>query len=188
MSTSAGVWLVAVSLLAMAPGILGEAWFYLAYQASYARHDARTPLIAQLVGTAVSFVGVVFGMIVPVGPVVLAVLGASLSAGQVTSAWHLRRSLRRALPPARERIVPSLLRAGAASLVALAPAYAVLAVTNHPGQGRASLLTWFVVAALVALAVYLAVHWLWRSPELRALRAAGRPRRATAHAPAAVRS
>jgi putative peptidoglycan lipid II flippase len=188
MSTSSGVWLVAVSLLAMAPGILAESWFYLAYQASYARQDARTPLIAQLVGTAVSFAGVAVAMVVPAGPVVLAVLGASLSAGQVTSAWHLRRSFRRTLPPARARIAPSLMRAAVASLVALTPAYAVLAVTSSTGQSRATLLSWFLVAAAVALAVYLAVHWLWRSPELRALRATARPGAAATEAPAGVQS
>jgi putative peptidoglycan lipid II flippase len=176
MSRSTGVVLVAVSVLAMAPGILAESWFYLAYQASYARHDARTPLIAQLVGTAVSLAGVAVAIAVPASPAVLAVLGASLSAGQVTSAWHLRRSLRRALPPARERITPSLLRAGVASVVALAPAYLVLAVTSSPGQSRASLLSWFAVAAAAAVAVYLAVQWLWRSPELRALRTTTRAR------------
>jgi putative peptidoglycan lipid II flippase len=176
MSRSTGVVLVAVSVLAMAPGILAESWFYLAYQASYARHDARTPLIAQLVGTAVSLAGVAVAIAVPASPAVLAVLGASLSAGQVTSAWHLRRSLRRALPPARERITPSLLRAGVASVVALTPAYLVLAVTSSPGQSRASLLSWFAVAAAAAVAVYLAVQWLWRSPELRALRTTTRAR------------
>jgi putative peptidoglycan lipid II flippase len=188
MSTSSGVGLVAVSLLAMAPGILAESWFYLAYQASYARHDAQTPLIAQLVGTAVSFVGVAISFAVPPSPAVLALLGASLSAGQVTSAWHLRRSFRRSLPPAQQRIAPSLFRAGVASLLALGPAYLVLAVTSSEGQSRASLLCWFMVAAAVALAVYLAVHWLWRSPELRALRATARPGAAAAEAAAGVQS
>jgi putative peptidoglycan lipid II flippase len=175
MSRSTGVELVAVAVLAMAPGILAESWFYLAYQASYARHDPRTPLIAQLVGTAVSFVGIVAAIIVPASPAVVAILGGSLSAGQMTSAWYLRRRLRRSLPAAQRRILPSLLRAGIASLLALTPAYVLLAITGGPDQSRASLLAWFLVAAVVALAVYLAVHWLWRSPELQALRARARP-------------
>lgn len=168
MATPAGILLVAASLAALAPGVLGEAGFVIATHASYARHDARSPFRAMVVRTAVALAGMVVAFTATEGTALLVTLGLAISAGNIVSAWQLARGLRS--EDGGERLSPALLRAFAASAVMLVPAY--LAGVELPAAlgGRAAQLLGVILAGVLALATFLAVERAWHSPELSSLR------------------
>lgn len=58
MASSRGVQLCAVALMALAPAIVGDGIFTIATNASYARRDARSPLIAMALRIAVMGIGI----------------------------------------------------------------------------------------------------------------------------------
>ncbi|HLL68099.1 MAG TPA: lipid II flippase MurJ [Micromonosporaceae bacterium] len=169
MATATAVALVAASIVAMAPGILGDASFQLAYQASYARQDARTPLLSQLSGTAASYAGILIAFLIPPGIAVLVVIGLAVSIGRLVSGWDLTRRLNRTLPKDGERAYPAILRAVGAAVLAAGPAYAAAAAVGTFLQGRAGQLTQLAVAGVVLIVIYVGVQRMWRSPELRSL-------------------
>jgi peptidoglycan biosynthesis protein MviN/MurJ (putative lipid II flippase) len=171
MATASGRGLVASSLAALAPGVVGEGTFVMATHASYARDDAASPFRSSLVRTGVVLSGMALAFSLH-GPAVLVALGLALSASNVIAALHLGARLRGALPPGGERLAPAALRAAATSLVMVVPAYALAEATPHVVPGRLGQLAGTALAALVGAAVYVALHRRCHSPELRWLQGA----------------
>jgi putative peptidoglycan lipid II flippase len=169
MSTSMGVALVAASLAALAPGLLGNARFHLGFQASYACDQMRPPLLASLAGAAVALVGILVTLLLPPGVVVLLVLGLAFSAGELVAGADLGRRLNRFLPAGRQPGTP-LIRALAAATVMAVPAYAVATLIGGAGPaGHPASLTGLLAGGATGIAVYLGLQRLWRSPELDSL-------------------
>jgi len=170
MATAAGITLVAVSLLTLAPGVAGEGFFVVSTYASYARRDARAPLRAMVLKCAVAAVGITVALVALDGTAVLVALGLSVSAGSLAGAGLLGRSVHRGLPRGGAGSRPALLRAVAASLVLAGPAYLTAElVPPLPWKDVAPGVN-LVLAVGVGLLVYLVVQRLCRSPELAWMR------------------
>jgi peptidoglycan biosynthesis protein MviN/MurJ (putative lipid II flippase) len=168
MDTSTGVTLIAVSLASIAVGVMGETCWVIATQASYARRDARSPLISSVVRLAVSLVGLLIAAFLD-GSAVLIAVGAAVSVGDVAGAWYLWRRVGRGLPTVGLRLSPPFARALIASLLMAGPAYLV-AVTAPPFVvGTARDILGVAAAAVTGAALYFGLQRAWRSPELSAL-------------------
>jgi putative peptidoglycan lipid II flippase len=169
MASGAGVALIAASIGALGPSVLGESGFFIATHCSYARHDARSPLHAMLIRTGVVAVGMVVAFLLADGMAVLVVLGLFTSAADLVAACHLGNRLRRGLPRTGERFAPSLLRSLVASLLMAGPAF--LVATHLPGHldGRWGEQIGLVAAILTGVVIFVGIQWLWRSPELSML-------------------
>ncbi|HSH60323.1 MAG TPA: lipid II flippase MurJ [Acidimicrobiales bacterium] len=168
MSTPAGVALVAASLAALAPGVLGEAGFVLATQASYARDDARAPFRSMVIRTAIALSGAVIAFLFARGLVLLVALGAAISVSNLVSAWHLGHPLLEDGADDSQRLRPALVRASVGSILMVIPAYVVATqLAGGSGGWRESLA--LVAAGLTGGSVFMLIQRLLRSPELDSL-------------------
>lgn len=170
MATEAGVTLIAVSLAALAAGVVAESAFVLGTHASYARGDARSPLRASVFRTGTVLIGGTIAFLVHPGALVLLVLGLAFSAGDVVSAVLLAGRLRSRLPDGDLRLGPAVLRAATASLVMILPAYAIAAGLPGADPDAGVGLTALAGGALIGAVLYLLLQRLVRSPELATLR------------------
>ncbi len=170
MATPRGVALVGVSVMTLAPGVVGAAALFVGTYASQARQDAKTPFHAMLVRTAVTVSGFVVALLFADGIAVLAILGLGVSVADLTASLYLAHRMRVGLPASEARLGPPLLRALGSSAVMAVPAY--LVATRLPGLLDTSWGEIFGLlgAALVGLAVFIAAEALLRSPELAVLR------------------
>ncbi len=169
MATGAGVVLVAWSLAAQAPGLLGDARFEVALEGSYARRDARSPFYCQALCTAIALVGMVVAFVLPSGVTVLVALGLAMSASSLVAGWGLWRRVVVTLPKNKERAMPATLRTSAAAFLMSVPAFAVASAVPIWAEGRVANLTGVVAASVVGMIVYAALQRMWRSPELNSL-------------------
>jgi putative peptidoglycan lipid II flippase len=176
MASASGVTLLAVGLATLAPGVIGESRFLVALQGSYACHDARSPVRSMALCAALTLAGTVAALALPAGTGVLLVLGLAYSAGSLAGGADLWRRVHRRLPPSPERATPAILRALAASALMAGPAYLAAAAAAGWAEGRLGTLLELTVAGGVGAGLYLAVQWLWRSPELGSLLGAIRAR------------
>jgi putative peptidoglycan lipid II flippase len=169
MASGAGVALIAASIAALGPSVLGESGFFIATHSSYARHDASSPLRAMLVRAGAVAIGILVAFLLTDGTAVLIALGLSTSAADLAAACYLGNRLRRGLPRTGERLLPSLLRSLVASLVMAGPAF--LVATHLPGRldGRWGEQIGLAAAILTGAVIFLGIQWLWRSPELSTL-------------------
>lgn len=175
MGNGRGYSLVAGSLAALAIGVVGEASFVVGTHAAYALDDAPAALRSMVVRMGVSLLGMVAAFAFH-DRAVLVILGLGVSAGNLVGAWHLARAIGRRLPGGGERVGPPLLRAMAASLLMVGPAYAVAVGARRPIGGHAGDVIAFAAAAVVGVAVFVAAQRALRSPELEELRR-GMPQR-----------
>jgi putative peptidoglycan lipid II flippase len=166
MAGGAGVALIAASIGALGPSVLGESAFFVATSSSYARHDASSPLHAMALRTGVVFAGMLVASLVARDTAVLVTLGLFVSAADLVGAGHLARRLRRGLPRAGERFTPALLRSVVGSLIMAGPALLVATRLPAADGGRWGEQVELLAAIVTGLVVYAGVQRLWRSPEL----------------------
>ncbi len=182
MSTATGITLVAASLAALAPGVLGEAGFVMATHASYARADAGRPFRSMAVRTFITLSGAIVAFHLADGVVLLFLLGLAISASNVTSAWLLGRSLLHGQERGAERLSRPFLRSLTASGLMVVPAYAVANqlpdFLNIPWEDLIAM----VIAGIIGAAVFVATQAACRSPELATL-LHSRPARKRAEGP-----
>ncbi len=161
----AAVRMVALSLAALAPGVIGESWFILGSYAFYARLDARSPLRSKLVRVGVSTALMMATWPVR-GTLVLPMLGLSLSIGSLAGAAHAWSKLRSVLPPDMPGDGGSPgIRVLAASLAMLVPAIATVWIGGRISHGQLFEMATILVAGAVAIATYLGLQSGWRAPE-----------------------
>nr|WP_240942600.1 lipid II flippase MurJ [Planosporangium thailandense] len=181
MATAQGHVLLAVSIAALGPGIVGGAALVLGTYACYARDDAITPFRAVLLRAGVAAAGMGLAFAVPVGGGTLFVLGLTIAVAEVVGGGWLAVKLRRRLPSGGTPLLRPLLRTVTASMLMAGPAYLVaveLPALLPAASGRIPT----VVALVAGAGVFLVVHALWRSPEL-ALLTAGLRQLATSRRP-----
>jgi putative peptidoglycan lipid II flippase len=170
MANPRGQALVAGSLLALGPGVVGFAALLFATYVCYARRDARTPFRAMVVRTAVAGVGMALAFVVPAGASTLFVLGLTVSTADLVGGFRLAERLRRALPSGTESLRHPLLRTLGAAMAMAVPA----ALLGHYLPDLLSTAWDAQLAVLAAISVggttYLLVLWCWHSPELALLR------------------
>lgn len=166
MTGSAGPSLVTACVAGLAVAVVGESAFQLATYTSYARHDARSPLVASVTGTLVSLACLPVALSLEDGTAVLLAVGLSFSAGSAVAALGLHRRLRGLLPSTRYEAARSLLRTAGASLAMVLPAYGASAALSSVLGAPAGVILGLGVAAVVGVATFLGLQALLRSPEL----------------------
>ncbi|HEV2071248.1 MAG TPA: lipid II flippase MurJ [Acidimicrobiales bacterium] len=168
MSTPAGVALVAASLAALAPGVVGEAGFVMATHASYAQGDVRAPLRSMAVRTFMALTAMVLAFFLADGLALLVVLGLGISASNLSSAWLLGRGLLYR-QGGTEGLGAPFLRTLAASALMVLPAHLVATHLPRSLDSAWEDVVAMIVAGITGTAVFVAVQWAWRSPELDSL-------------------
>lgn len=168
MATVTGVSLVAASLFALAPGVVGESGFVVGTQASFARGDAVTPLRAMVLRTAIAMVGTGAAYAFS-GEAVLLTLGVAISGSNLAAALYLGRALRSDAWTAGT-LTPSLVRGLVASSLMVIPAYLVAVSARDLMGPPVGDLVAVLAAVAVGLVIFLGVQVAWRSPELTLLR------------------
>lgn len=168
MAGPGGAGLVAVSLAALAAGVVGDANFVIGTQASYARLDARSPLRAMALGAGLAALGMAGALLFADGPALLFVLGLAVTVADLSSWLYLDRHLRARLPAGTVSLWPAAARALLAAAVMVVPAAALIRLLpGVPGV---------LAAVITGLVVFVAVQRAARSPELDALLAGFRQR------------
>lgn len=166
MGDAYGVAILAASLTALAPGVVGESGLVLGTQAAYARTDAHSPFRAMVVRTVVAAAGMLLAAQLADGTALLTLVGLAFSAGNLFATGWLTGRLRSQLPVGVPRLWPVLQRHIASSALMIGPAYLTAAaiegeVTGWLGDAGAVL-----AAMAVGLTVFVAVQRSWGSPEL----------------------
>jgi putative peptidoglycan lipid II flippase len=163
-STAPG--LIAACLAGLAVAVPAESAFQQATYASYARHDARSPFVATIVGTAASLVVLAAALAVDDGRIVLLIVGLAFSAGSAASAVALHRRLAGQLPASEHYARGSLRRTLGASAIMAGPALAASVLVSRVLDGPLAGIVGVVAAATVGGLVFVGVQRLWHSPEL----------------------
>jgi putative peptidoglycan lipid II flippase len=171
MATPRGQHLLAMTLYALGPGVVGYAALLLGTYASYARHDVRTPFQAMAARTGVAAVGMAVAFAVPAGAPALFALGLTISVADLAGGALLAVRLHRALPDGGERLVRPLLRTLAAATLMAVPALLLAHRLPAVLPGRWAAQLAMLAAAVVGIGCYLLLQRWWRAPELALLRA-----------------
>jgi putative peptidoglycan lipid II flippase len=171
--------LFALALVTLAPGVIGEAWFTLGTYAFYARQDVRSPVRSMAVRVAVSLAGMAVAWQAR-GPLVLVLLGCSVSLGSLVGAAHVSWCLRKQLPRGRLSLLRSLARTAGASMAMAAAVFVTMLLLRGLSSGRPAHLLVMVVVAVVGIAVFVGAQAAWGAPELAWLKRA-LARRGAAH-------
>ena len=166
LDSATGVTLVAFSIAALSLAVVGQTAFMIATYASYAMKDTRSPLISMLMQASVCLTLATASLLAH-GATVLLVLGVALSVSSAAAGCHLSaRVLRNLSAVGTQRLLPSVAKFVAASVVMAGPAW-IVATTVPPLLGRSlGPRVGIVAAALVGGTLFLALQVLWRSPEL----------------------
>lgn len=165
MSGSAGPALVAACLAGTALAVMGESGVQLFTNASYARNDARSPLLAAAAGTVITLACLPLALALD-GSAALLVVGLALSAGTSFSTWLLWRRLNGLLPAPTDGATGSILRSLVASGLMAGPTYLVASVAADQLGGPGGAMAGVIMGTLVGGGVFVGVQRLWRSPEL----------------------
>jgi putative peptidoglycan lipid II flippase len=161
-----GVSLIAAALIPLSLAVVGWTALMITTYASYARKDTRLPLRAMVVQTVLCL-GLASITLVVHGLAVMVVLGLATGVPLAVAACYLVIRVRGTLGPAgSQRLVPSLARFGAGTVVMAGPAWLVATVVPHwigpPFGSRVGI----VAAALAGAAIYVTVQARWRTPEV----------------------
>jgi peptidoglycan biosynthesis protein MviN/MurJ (putative lipid II flippase) len=142
MSVDSAVSLVEVSLIALALSVIGVALTEIARSALVAQNDFRTPAVAAWIQAAIVFAGAGLASLLGSPIAALAVLGSSVSIGELVSGWVVHRQLRHSYP------TDGLLVAATSTTASMA------AVALAVGSALAwTLSTWFASSDFLTLAV-----------------------------------
>jgi putative peptidoglycan lipid II flippase len=166
MGGDAGVVLISAALAPVGLSLLGRCGRYVCTQASYARHDVRTPLKAMIIRTIASVGLMVAILLWTDGWVTLAMLGAAVALGELTSAMYLAYHLKSTLPSGRQRLGPPFLRAFAAAAVMIGPAYLITTRLSNELTGQSSELISVLAGTALGAVLFVGLQAALRSPEL----------------------
>ncbi len=169
MASTQGVALLALSLASLGVGVIGESGLVVGTNASYARNEARPPLTAMLVRTALAFLGIIVTFSLEPGRTTLVVLGLAVSLGNLLGIGYLAIHFARDLPLGKERLLPSVLRTALASAVAIASGYVVERQLDARLDGQLEALVSLAATAVAVILTYLAVHAALGTEDVRSL-------------------
>ncbi|MDQ4028397.1 MAG: hypothetical protein M3214_10170 [Actinomycetota bacterium] len=186
MGRDAGVVLISASLATVGLSLLGRCGRYVCTQASYARHDVRTPLNGMIIRTVASVGLMVAILLWTEGWLTLALLGAAVALGELTSAVYLAHRLKSTLPSGRERLGPPFLRALTAAAVMIGPAYLITSLLSNELTGPSSELISVLAGAALGAVLFVGLQAALRSPELTDFLRSIRPAPAPSGAPQTI--
>ncbi|MGZ4627023.1 MAG: hypothetical protein ACXV3S_12185, partial [Kineosporiaceae bacterium] len=116
--------------------------------------------------TVIVLVGIVVGLRVPTGPWPLITIGLTISVAEVAGGAWMAGRLRARLPRHGEPLLRPLLRTATLAAVSVAAGAAVAVALSPRAQSRWDAELDMLAVAVVSVAVYLALQWWARSPEL----------------------
>jgi putative peptidoglycan lipid II flippase len=166
MATADGRTMITVALGSIACGLVGQAIFFVAAQAAYARRDTRTPLRSMVLQTVVCLSCSTVAVSLE-GPRVLLVAGLGYSLANLAGAAHLLFAVRRSLVTGGERLQPGLAQVVAGCLVTGATAFVTSAIIGQYLGGRGGATVALLCASVVGFLSFVAVQMLCRSQEAR---------------------
>ena len=175
MSSHAGALLIAGTIAALAPGLVGDGVFKVLTYACYAQGDTRTPLRSMTVQAAAFLLLAGCAFLVPPAAVPLA-LALAFSVANAVGAAHLAARWGRDLTGLGARLQPTVRRVLAGVALMAIPVWVVTKVVPRALEGRAGWTLALATAVLLGMAVFLLLQAWWRAPELAWLRAGARGR------------
>jgi putative peptidoglycan lipid II flippase len=175
MSSHAGALLIAVTIAALAPGLVGDGVFKVLTYAFYARQDTRAPLRSMTVQAAAFLLLACCALLVRPTAVAL-LLGVAYSVANTLGAAHLAVRWGRGATGLGARLLPAVRRIAAGAALMAVPVWAVTEFVPHPPDGRAGWMVALAAAVVVGIGVFLILQAWWRAPELAWIRAGARGR------------
>jgi putative peptidoglycan lipid II flippase len=166
MATADGRMMITYALGSIACGLVGQAVFFMAAQAAYARRDTRTPLRSMILQT----VACLFcsGLAVSAeGVRVLIIAGMGYSVANLLGAAHLLVMVRRSLVLGSERLQPGLTQVLGGCLATAAMSFLAADLISRFWLGRPGATLSVLVASAVGLATFATVQLLCRSQEAK---------------------
>lgn len=169
MADPAGVSLVTAAMLGLAAGTIGAVGLVIGTHASYARRDARTPLVVMVVRSLLALTAMAIVVAAPGTPSLLT-LGLIVSGTDLVAAGLILWLLARVVPLREDR---RLLGAAWRAVLAVAVMAAVTALVSRlvggalPGPGGEVLAV--LAAGLAGVVAYIGTQAVVRSPDLAAL-------------------
>ena len=173
MAAPRAVDLVAVALMALAPGVIAEAGFLLATSAAFSRGDPRAPFRSMAIRGVITVGGMLAAGAYLRGTQLLFCLGLAVSVGTLVGTIHLMRRLGGARPAGRDLGAP-IARAFFASAWMAGALLLFIPALHSTSAWDTGLL---VRALLVGGVVYLAAQWRLGGPEFAAFRSLFRVQR-----------
>lgn len=170
MATPEGLEMIATALVALSFGLVGQAVFFIATQASYARGDTTTPLRSMALQTVVCCALCAVAMATARGTALLPLVAGAYAAASLIAGAHLLLRVVQRSASFLWRLVQSVTRVAAGIAVMLLPLLAMTSASPVLVDGRAGWALGLAASALTALLCYLAVQAVLRAPELHWLR------------------
>jgi putative peptidoglycan lipid II flippase len=162
--------LVTASVAGLGIALAATATYDIAREASYARLDVRSPLVAGIVQMVVLLVAASLIVVTFEGPVTLLLLGLAVAVGDLVRAALVDRSVRHGIPISRHPPWLSLAWHFVVSVVVIVPASALAHLMLALVDGQVGAVAGLVLACAAGLAGYIALQTRLGAPELRGFR------------------
>ena len=168
LATGEGTSYVAISIVALSPAVIGEAWFTLGSHALYSQQNVSTPFRAM----ALRVTATVLLMIPAVaahGTTSLMLIGLAIAGGSFIGAIYVCRRVIAPLPPGDYSLVHSLVRTAVASAAMVVPALLAWIALGGLPESRLAQALRLTIAMLVGAATFIALQTHLKAPEIRLL-------------------
>jgi putative peptidoglycan lipid II flippase len=170
LATGVGTTYIAVSMIALSPAVIAEAWFTLGSHALYSQQNVAVPFR----GMALRVTATVLLMIPALaahGERSLMVIGLAIAAGGYIGAAYVCRRVSAPLPPTDYPLIRSLVRTSVASAVMIIPAVCVWVALDGLSGSKVAEGLRLAIAALVGTATFVALQARLKAPEIQLLQA-----------------
>jgi putative peptidoglycan lipid II flippase len=171
LTSEKGYAMVAGALAALAVGLVGQTVFFISTQASYAAGDTRAPLQSMTLQAAVCLLLCTTALAVADAARLPMFVGGAYATASLVGGGHLLHHVAHGSAAVLRPLGASLARALVCSLAMVLPVRIVLAEAHDAAPGRVGWVLALVSGCVIGALVYLLVHLLLRSGELRWLRA-----------------
>jgi putative peptidoglycan lipid II flippase len=168
LSTSVGTNYIAVSMIALCPAVIAEAWFTLGSHALYAQQNVAVPFRAMALRVTATVL-LMIPALVSHGARSLLLIGFAIAAGSYIGAVYVCRRVSSPLPPSDYPLVRSLVRTSVASALMVIPAVCVWIALDGLSGSRAAGALRLTIAALVGAATFVVLQARLKAPEIQLL-------------------
>ncbi len=165
MASTAGVTMISGSLAALAVGLVGQTAFLVTMQASYARRDTRTPLVAMTL-QALVFIALLGASTRADGTRLILWASIAYAAAAVCGGLYLFARVAVRLSPGHVRLWPSVLRTAGAALVMAWPVMVASQAIAHNVGGRLGWTLALLSGGALGVLLFVGTAALLRAPEL----------------------
>jgi putative peptidoglycan lipid II flippase len=170
LSTGVGTNYIAISMIALSPAVISEAWFTLGSHALYAQQNVAVPFRAMALRVTATVLLMIPALVAHDARALL-LIGLAIAAGSYVGAVYVCRRVSAPLPPTDYPLARSLVRTSIASAVMVIPAVCVWIALDGLSGSRAATVLRLTIAALVGAATFIALQRRLNAPEIQLLRA-----------------